>query len=95
MIEMAKMSSKGQVVIPASIREELKLEEGTRLVVQRIGNSVVFKRINIEDALKEYEKLAARGEQQRKKLGIENEGEINKIIHERRKKTRIESSARY
>jgi AbrB family looped-hinge helix DNA binding protein len=37
-----QISSKGQIVIPAELREELNLQPGTRLTVQRDGMSIVL-----------------------------------------------------
>jgi len=40
------MSSKGQVVLPREIREELHLKEGTILVAVKKDNLVVLKKID-------------------------------------------------
>lgn len=40
-----KLSSKGQVVIPEVIREQLHLKEGDQFVVIGQGDTVIFKRI--------------------------------------------------
>lgn len=50
---------KGQITLPASIRKELGIEEGDRLIVQRRGNDIVLiSPENLEDptagALAEY-----------------------------------------
>lgn len=37
MLDIIKMSSKGQVVIPEAIRKKLKLKVGSRLVIRRKG----------------------------------------------------------
>ena len=37
-----KISTKGQVVIPAAIREELKIEPGTRIAVRLEGGRIVL-----------------------------------------------------
>ncbi|HIG97613.1 MAG TPA: AbrB/MazE/SpoVT family DNA-binding domain-containing protein, partial [Candidatus Aenigmarchaeota archaeon] len=47
MPEVTKMTSKGQVVIPAGIRDELELGEGTQMVVSRMGDLVLMKKISI------------------------------------------------
>lgn len=39
----ATVSSKGQLVIPASIREALGIEPGTRVAIRREGPEVVLK----------------------------------------------------
>lgn len=85
MTEITKISSKGQVVIPSKIREELDLEEGTRLVVTRIDNIVLLKKIQIENLKEEFKRLTKRGEKFAKEKGIVNEEEVIKKIHQRRK----------
>ena len=39
----ATVSSKGQLVIPAAIREELGIEPGTRVAIRRVGQVLVLK----------------------------------------------------
>mgnify|MGYP001606270189 CR=1 FL=1 len=45
--EFTKLSSKGQVVIPQEIREDLHLEEGTPFLVVAQKNSILLKKIDI------------------------------------------------
>ncbi|MDI6720959.1 MAG: AbrB/MazE/SpoVT family DNA-binding domain-containing protein, partial [Candidatus Aenigmarchaeota archaeon] len=61
MPEVTKMTTKGQVVIPAEIREELDLIEGTQLVVSRMGDLVLMKKIPISDPKKEFAELTKKG----------------------------------
>lgn len=42
-VNVTRLSSRGQVVIPREIREKLALEEGARLLVFRISDSVILK----------------------------------------------------
>lgn len=44
-VDVTKMSSRGQVVIPLDIRSSLGLENGARFVVYGQGDTVVLKRI--------------------------------------------------
>jgi len=56
-IELTRMSSKGQVVIPLDIRKKLNLGEGGVLAVSSKDNLVVFKRIEnplTEDDIKTF-----------------------------------------
>lgn len=58
-IEITKLSSKGQVVIPQDIRKERKIKEGEKFIVYDVGDTIVLKRIkNIEAAknMEEFEK---------------------------------------
>lgn len=39
---VAQISTKGQIVIPVELREEMGLEPGTEVVVEREGNAIVL-----------------------------------------------------
>ena len=43
-----QITSKGQIVIPAELRAEMKLEPGTRIAVWREGTSIVLQPITRE-----------------------------------------------
>ncbi len=80
-LDLAKVTSKGQVVIPIEIRKDLQLNEGASLVVSRVGNMVVMKKMNIPDIKKEFEKLTRFGEKFARKNGIKNEDDVDRMIH--------------
>lgn len=50
-VEITRVSSKGQVVIPKGIREAIGIEEGDRLLVYMKGDRVVMRRIHEEESL--------------------------------------------
>jgi AbrB family looped-hinge helix DNA binding protein len=39
---IATISSKGQIVIPAEIREELRLKAGARVAVKKVGGEIII-----------------------------------------------------
>jgi AbrB family looped-hinge helix DNA binding protein len=43
--EYTTLSTKGQIIIPAEIREEMKLSVGTKLSIQREGHTLVLRPI--------------------------------------------------
>jgi len=47
-MELTKISSKGQIVIPLKIRSELGIDEGSAIVVERINDLVVLKKVDID-----------------------------------------------
>ncbi len=68
-----KMSSKGQIVIPQDIRDELNAGEGTVFAVIGSKNSVILKKIETpskEDLIKELEKIAKEGKRKLQARGI-------------------------
>jgi AbrB family looped-hinge helix DNA binding protein len=46
-VEMAKISPKGQVVIPQRIRDELSIKAGNRFVVYTVDDSIVFRKLEL------------------------------------------------
>ena len=68
-VQVTAASSKGQVVIPQEIREEVGISAGTRLAVYGKGDTVVLKILKVPN-VEEFEKLAAFGRQFAKKKGI-------------------------
>ena len=51
-VAITKLSSKGQVVIPAELREDIR--EGEKLIIIRNGNQIIMKRAgNLNKNLKE------------------------------------------
>ena len=64
-----KMSSRGQVVIPESVRNELKLSAGTQFAVLGKGDVVVLKHIK-PPRLEEFAKIRAEVRKQARKAGM-------------------------
>ena len=59
-IEITSMSTKGQVVIPASMRKKLKIGSGSKMIVVQEGNNILLKPIESsgQDEFKEIIQLA-------------------------------------
>jgi AbrB family looped-hinge helix DNA binding protein len=64
-----KMSSKGQVVIPESIRKRLKLKTGSQFVVVGDNDVVILKAI-ASPSLAEFDSLIFEARRQGKQSGI-------------------------
>jgi len=64
-----KMSSKGQVVIPESIRKSLKLEAGTQFVVVAEDDVVILKTIT-PPSLDAFDEIISKARKQAKKAGL-------------------------
>jgi AbrB family looped-hinge helix DNA binding protein len=81
-VEMIKMSSKGQIVIPQGIREEVCASEGTIFAVISGKDSIVLKKIEMpskEDLICELQKIAKEGAKRAEKFGIK-ETDIPNLI---------------
>lgn len=64
-----RMSSKGQVVIPETIRKRLKLEEGAQFVVVGDADVIILKAIALPD-LGEFDALIQQARKQAKAAGL-------------------------
>ncbi len=81
-VETVKMSSKGQIVIPQEIREELHAGDGTVFAVLGSRDTVVLKKIKTpskEDLIKELEVIARQGKRRLQAKGI-RESDIPEIV---------------
>jgi len=47
-VEITKVSSKGQLVIPLKIRSELGIDEGSVVAVERMNDMVIIKKIDVD-----------------------------------------------
>ena len=79
-----KMSSKGQVVIPESIRKILKLKTGTQFVVVAEDDVVILKTIT-PPSLDAFDEVISRAREQAKEAGMTTSS-VADIIAEYRKK---------
>ncbi len=64
-----RMSSKGQVVIPESIRKQLNLEDGAQFLVVGDEDVVILKVVTLPD-MSQFDELIKRARQQAKEAGL-------------------------
>lgn len=79
-VATTKMSSKGQVVIPESIREELGLKPGAQFVVIGEKDVVIFKSI-MPPSIDDFDSLIKKIRNQVKKAGFKK-ADLETIINE-------------
>jgi len=85
------MSSKGQVVIPQSIRKHLGVGEGSLFAIIETDKAIMLKCINKpskEEMIAELRRLGEEGQKRMDVLGIK-ESDVQKIIESRRKLDRL------
>ncbi len=68
-VQITTTSPKGQVVIPQEIREQMRIESGTKFAVYGRGDTIIFKRIELP-TVRDFERLARFGEVFAKRKGI-------------------------
>lgn len=80
-MDLAKVTSKGQITIPIDIRELLGLKEGSKVLFLKKGNEIVIKNaamLALEEIQDEFE-----GEAER--LNLKDEEDVISMIKEIRK----------
>jgi AbrB family looped-hinge helix DNA binding protein len=60
-IDKTRLSSKGQVVIPKRIRDEMQIEPGDDLVVVRKGNQIIICPLTLENLILETHEAYEQG----------------------------------
>ncbi|MGQ9602124.1 MAG: AbrB/MazE/SpoVT family DNA-binding domain-containing protein [Candidatus Bipolaricaulia bacterium] len=61
LVETTKISSKGQVVIPKRLREELGLQVGDSLVIALQDDRLILRKLSLDDILEESERNYEQG----------------------------------
>ena len=85
-VELTKMSSRGQIVIPQDIRKEMNLKEGETFAVVGSNDTLLLKRVvtpSKEEILKRFKAQVEEGQKIAKKMGIKESG-VPKLIHRMR-----------
>ncbi len=84
--EVTSVSSKGQVVLPKTIRDALSLETGSKLIVMTDGDNILLKPI-VTPGIREFDALMKESEKWAKSVGMSEDDIDNaiKAVRERRK----------
>jgi len=77
-IEMGKVSSRGQIAIPIDIRNEMGLEEGSKVLFLLEDDVLLIKKVTPQT----WNQITAPLRAQKKKIEQEN---LNELIHRMRK----------
>jgi AbrB family looped-hinge helix DNA binding protein len=80
-----RMSSKGQVVIPESVRKRLDLKEGAQFLVVGDEDIVILKKVVPPD-MTEFESLIKQARQQAKEAGLKPKDITSAIAKARARK---------
>ncbi len=82
MIDVTKISSKGQVVIPEEIRRRLGLETGAQFVVIGDRDVVILKAIHLPE-MSQFDELVGRARKAAQRAGLKRT-DIKKAVDEAR-----------
>ena len=83
--QVTTISEKGQVVIPQSIRKELKIKPKTKFLVFGKGDTVIMKKLELPDMKKEWNEIFKVMDKKNLKI---SEEEIQKGVAEAGKRLR-------
>lgn len=68
-VATTRMSSKGQVVIPESLRQQLGLESGARFIVMGEDDVIILKTIQMP-SMRDFDRMIAKARRQAKQAGM-------------------------
>ncbi|MBR1884668.1 MAG: AbrB/MazE/SpoVT family DNA-binding domain-containing protein [Clostridia bacterium] len=80
-MELAKVTTKGQITIPKSIRDLLDLKEGSKILFIKKGNDIVIQ----NSAMLALEKIQKAFEGEAERMGLNTEDDVVQMIKEVRK----------
>jgi antitoxin PrlF len=83
-LDVTSLSTRGQVVIPNDIREKIKLEPGTKMIIIQEGDNILLKPIKASK-MSQFDKIIAIGDKARKELNLK-ESDVDQAIKNVRKK---------
>jgi AbrB family looped-hinge helix DNA binding protein len=82
-LELTRLSVKGQVVIPTSVRKKLGLKQGMRFLVVGVGDTVVLRRLELGEETMRLKQVLIESRKRAEKIGFTRK-EIERLIHETR-----------
>lgn len=68
-IETTRLSSKGQIVIPLSLRRQLKIKEGMQFLAIARGDAIILKKIS-EESAQNWAELTRPLRQKARRIGL-------------------------
>ncbi len=80
-MELARVTTKGQITIPKDIREKLNLRPGDKVIFLEEDGRIIFANSSVV-ALKNIQKQMI---YEAKKVGINSEEDVNKLVNDIRK----------
>ena len=86
-IEITSVSSRGQVVIPQSLRDKLKIREGEKFVVIGEDNTIVLRKLEMP-SFKGFDKLLVKTREFAKKNELK-EINVEQAVRNARKKWKL------
>ena len=89
-LEVTSLSTRGQVVIPNDIRENMNLKPGTKMIIIQEGDNILLKPIKAP-RMSQFDKIIALGDKARIELNLK-ESDVDQAIKNVRKNKNAHSS---
>lgn len=83
-VDVVTVSSRGQVSIPAKIRRELDLDEGSKLLVITNGDNVLFRKIDADFVERSFRAVLEPMWEDVEAADLED-ADVESIVHEHRR----------
>lgn len=80
-MELAKVTTKGQITIPKSIRDMLNLKEGSKIIFIQKGKDIIIQ----NSAMLALEMMQEEFDGEAERLGLKTEEDVVKMIKDFRK----------
>ncbi|MCL2198368.1 MAG: AbrB/MazE/SpoVT family DNA-binding domain-containing protein [Defluviitaleaceae bacterium] len=88
-MELAKVTTKGQVTIPIAIRKRLGIKNGDKLLFMEKPEGIVM----VNPTMMALEKIGKAFEGEAERLGLENDDDVVTMIKEVRKENWVKRNA--
>jgi AbrB family looped-hinge helix DNA binding protein len=86
--DVTVVSSKGQIVIPQSIRKRMGIGPKTKLLIYGYDDAVIMKKLDVPDVLKDLERIYRNVDGKARKLGVLSDQDVSDIVQQSRRKRR-------
>ncbi len=83
-LDLTKLSQKGQLVIPNTVRRRLGLKQGMKFLVVGMGDTIVLRRLQVTEERRRMKNLLQESRKRAARIGF-TEKEIEKLIRKTRK----------
>ncbi len=86
-LDMTRLSEKGQVVIPNELRKQMGLREGTRFIVMGLEDTIILRRLELSQERIRLKRVLEQSRKVAERVGF-TEKELDRLIHSFRKVSR-------
>ncbi len=69
-LELIKISEKGQIVVPSSLRKEMRIKKSDKFLIFGEGNTIILKKIEEPIIRRSFEELAKPIQKVAKQIGL-------------------------